>query len=158
MAIGSGSSKEAKLISINVSSDKGTAKKPADEVNIIEDYGIDGDAHGGSPVKQVSLLDRSEIEKMEKRTDVDLYPGDFAENLTSEGIDHDEITVGSVFEVGDSVELVVSQIGKACHDDCIVKDKTGECIMPGKGLFFKVLKGGTISTGDTIRYGVHGEE
>lgn len=147
---GKGVNEEAKLVSINTSKEKGEIKTPVEEANLAEDHGIEGDVHAGSEIKQVSLLDASEIEKMEERTGVELSPGDFAENLTSEGLDLDLLPMGTQLKVGEEVLLEVSQIGKTCHDDCVIKEKTGECIMPQKGLFFQVLEGGTIQPGDEI--------
>ena len=148
---------EGTLISINLSEHKGEAKDPVREAEVVKNFGINGDVHAGSPVKQVSLLDQSEIQAMEERSGVELKPGDFAENLTTEGLELDSITLGTRMEVGDSVRLEVSQIGKKCHQDCVVKDKTGECIMPKKGLFFRVLQGGTITTGDSVKVLEQGE-
>lgn len=150
MEIGKGEPKVPRLTSINTSKEKGEMKTPVPRARVVEDYGIEGDVHAGAPVKQVSLLDKSEIEEMEERTGVDLNPGDFAENLTTEGLDIDSVPVGTKLSVGDEVRLEVSQIGKTCHDDCVIKDKTGECIMPKKGLFFRAIQGGTISPGDEI--------
>ncbi|MBS3736461.1 MAG: MOSC domain-containing protein [Candidatus Bipolaricaulota bacterium] len=147
---GRGVADGAKLVSINTSKEKGEVKTPVEEANLVEDYGIEGDVHAGSEIKQVSLLDGSEIEKMEERTGVELNSGDFAENLTSEGLNLDSLPVGTRLRVGGEVLLEVSQIGKTCHDDCAIKDKTGECIMPQKGLFFRVLEGGTVNPGDEI--------
>lgn len=147
---GKGVNEGAKLVSINTSKEKGEIKTPVEEANLVEDHGIEGDVHAGSEIKQVSLLDASEIEKMEERTGVELSPGDFAENLTSEGLDLDFLPLGTQLKVGEEVLLEVSQIGKTCHDDCVIKEKTGECIMPQKGLFFQVLEGGTIQPGDEI--------
>lgn len=147
---GKGVNEGAKLVSINTSKEKGEIKTPVEEAKLVEDHGIEGDVHAGSEIKQVSLLDASEIEKMEERTGVELSPGDFAENLTSEGLDLDLLPMGTQLKVGEEVLLEVSQIGKTCHDDCVIKEKTGECIMPQKGLFFQVLEGGTIQPGDEI--------
>lgn len=148
---GKGVSEGAKLVSINTSKEKGEIKTPVEEANLVEDHGIEGDVHAGSEIKQVSLLDTSEIEKMEERTGVELKPGDFAENLTSEGLDLGKLPMGTRLKVGGKALLEVSQIGKTCHDDCVIKEKTGECIMPQKGLFFQVLEGGTIRPGDEIK-------
>ncbi len=145
-------SNSGKLVSINISEETGTRKWPVDSAVLVEDHGIEGDVHAGSPIKQVSLLDEAEIEAMEDRAGVELFPGDFAENLTTRGIDHDQVDRGDRFSIGEDVELEVSQIGKSCHADCVVKAKTGECIMPKKGLFLKVLSGGEISPGDTITF------
>lgn len=150
MATGKDSNNAAELTSINTSEVKGEVKTPVPEVSVLKDHGIEGDVHAGSPVKQVSLLDSSEIRAMENRTGVDLNPGDFAENLTTSGLDLDSFAEGDRVRVADNVLLEVSQIGKTCHEDCVVKEKTGECIMPEKGLFFRVLEGGEISQGDPV--------
>ena len=152
METGEELNKNPRLLSINTSEEKGEVKTPVEEAKVVEDHGIEGDVHAGSPVKQVSLLDGAEIRAMEERSGVELKPGDFAENLTTEGLNMEELPVGSEIKIGNSVRLEVSQIGKTCHDDCIVKDKTGECIMPEKGLFFRVLEGGSIFPGDEIEF------
>lgn len=150
MATGKDSKEMPELTSINTSEVKGEVKTPVPEVKVLEDHGIKGDVHAGSPVKQVSLLDSSEIRAMEERSGVELVPGDFAENLTTTGLDLDSFAEGDRLRVGSDVLLEVSQIGKTCHEDCVVKEKTGECIMPQKGLFFRVLEGGKITQGDPV--------
>lgn len=147
---GKGMNKSGKVVSINTSQQKGEVKEPVREADVIEDYGIEGDVHAGSPKKQISLLDLSDIRRMKERTGISLYPGDFAENLTTEGLNTGALPEGAILMVGSTVRLEVSQIGKKCHEDCMVKEKTGECIMPEKGLFFRVLEGGSISVGDRI--------
>lgn len=150
MGTGKDKSGAGVLVSINTSQVKGEIKRPVDEAELKQDHGIEGDVHAGSSVKQVSLLDDSEIRAMEERTGVELHPGDFAENLTSSGLDMESFAVGDRLRVGEEVLLEVSQIGKTCHEDCVVKEKTGECIMPEKGLFFRVLQGGYLTPGDPI--------
>ena len=140
-----------RLVSINTSEKKGEIKTPVPEARVREDFGIEGDVHAGSEVKQVSLLDGSEINEMEEKAGIELKPGDFAENLTTEGLTLEDFPVGARIMVGDEVELEVSQIGKTCHDGCAIMEKTGDCIMPRKGLFFRVLTGGTITPGDEIK-------
>ncbi len=151
MDTGNDEKEAAVLVSINTSQVKGEIKRPVDEAELKEDHGIAGDVHAGSSVKQVSLLDDSEIRAMEERTGVELNPGDFAENLTSSGLDMESFVVGDKLQVGEEVVLEVSQIGKTCHEDCVVKEKTGECIMPEKGLFFRVLQRGRLTPGDPIK-------
>ena len=151
MVTGEETSNDPKIVSINISKEKGEIKTPIPEAKLVEDHGVEGDVHAGSEIKQVSLLDASEIKKMEERTGVELNPGDFAENLTSEGLELEKLPKGTRLRVGGKALLEVSQIGKTCHDDCVIKEKTGECIMPQKGLFFKVLEGGTIRSGDEIK-------
>ena len=150
MGTGNGKDEGAKLLSINISRVKGEVKRPVSEAVLKEDFGVEGDVHAGSSVKQVSLLDSSEIRAMEERSGVELKPGDFAENLTVEGVNMDSFAVGDRLKIGGEVLLEVSQIGKTCHEDCVVKEKTGDCIMPEKGLFFQVLEGGEISPGDRL--------
>ena len=148
----------AKLKSLNRSEETGTIKKPIDGGKLIKDHGLEGDAHSGSEIKQVSLLDMSEIEKMERETGMNLKPGEFAENLTSDGLNFEDVAdIGTVIKIGEEAILEVSQIGKKCHDDCLIKEKTGYCIMPQKGIFFRVLKGGEIKPGDEITVEEQGE-
>lgn len=150
MVTGEETSNDPTIVSINTSKEKGEIKTPIPEAKLVEDHGVKGDVHAGSEIKQVSLLDASEIEKMEERTGVELDPGDFAENLTTQGLDLSSLPVGKQLKVGGKVLLEVTQIGKTCHDDCMIKEKTGECIMPQKGLFFRVLQGGKIFPGDRL--------
>jgi len=143
-------SDSALVVSVNVSEEKGEVKRPVSSARLIEDYGIEGDVHGGSPVKQVSLLDRREIKEMERRSGLELEPGQFAENLTTKGLRFERVGLGTRIRIGEGVSLEVSQIGKRCHEDCVIKEKTGECIMPSKGIFARVVEGGTVSPGDEL--------
>ncbi|WAM34478.1 cyclic pyranopterin monophosphate synthase MoaC/MOSC-domain-containing protein [Caldicellulosiruptor morganii] len=141
----------AKVISINISKQKGTPKVPVQEANVIEDFGIEEDAHAGTSHRQVSLLDKSSIEKMEEYGIKGLCFGKFAENITTEGLDISKIRPGTRLKIGSSVILEISQIGKKCHaDGCEIARTVGICIMPKEGLFARVLKGGKIRVGDTI--------
>jgi len=141
----------AKVISINISEKKGMRKKPVDTAVIRQDYGIEGDAHAsGSWHRQVSLLAVESIEKM-RGMGLDVGPGDFAENITTEGIDLPVLPLGTRLTVGEAVELEVSQIGKECHARCAIYYQAGDCVMPKEGIFVKVIKGGTIKRGDEIR-------
>ncbi len=109
-----------------------------------------GDAHAGViDRRQVSLLATESIDKMRSRG-LELVPGDFAENLTTEGIDLHHLPIGTRLTVGDEVNLEISQIGKECHTACAIRRKVGECIMPEEGVFARVITGGTIKTGDRI--------
>ena len=80
----------------------------------------------------------------------DIKPGDFAENLTTVGIDLSNVAVGDRFQIGDEIKLVVTQIGKTCHNGCYIREQVGDCIMPRVGLFARVERGGQIRTGDSI--------
>lgn len=143
--------KLAKVISINISKQKGTAKQAVEEAIVIEDFGIDGDAHAGNGLRQISILDISSIKKMEEYGLKGLCFGKFAENITTEGLDIEKIKLGTKLKVGDEVILEISQIGKKCHGDgCEIARTVGVCIMPKEGLFARVLKGGKIKVGDKI--------
>lgn len=140
----------AKIISINVSDKKGMRKKAVDTAVLKDNFGIQGDAHAsGEWHRQVSLLARESIKKMQDKG-LDVGPGDFAENITTEGVDLPNLPVGTKMIVGNDIELEVTQIGKLCHSRCAIYHQAGDCVMPREGIFVKVLKGGTIKTGDEI--------
>ncbi len=143
--------KTAKVVSINISRQKGTPKEPVSEAVLIENYGIEGDAHAGTSHRQVSLLDISSIKKMEQYGLKGLCFGKFAENITTENLDLQKISLGTKLKIGNNVLLEISQIGKKCHGSgCEIARLVGVCIMPKEGLFAKVLKGGKIKAGDII--------
>jgi MOSC domain-containing protein YiiM len=138
------------IISINISDKKGMRKKPVESVFIKENFGIEGDAHASSSWhRQVSLLAIESIKKMQDMG-LDVKPGDFAENLTTEGIDLLSLPVGTRLTIGSEIEAEVSQIGKECHARCAIYYQAGDCVMPKEGIFVKILRGGTVSHGDTI--------
>lgn len=140
-----------KVISINISEKKGVRKKPVYEAVIKQNYGIEGDAHASETWhRQVSLLALESIQKMQA-LGLDVGPGDFAENITTEGLDLPALPVGTRMIVGDDIELEVSQIGKECHTRCAIYHQAGDCVMPSEGIFVKVIKGGKIKKGDTIK-------
>ena len=137
-----------KIIAICISEKKGTQKHPVDSVEILEDWGIKEDAHGGKWHRQVSMLSFEKIEEFRARgAEVDF--GAFGENLVVEGFDLKTIPIGTKFSVGDAV-LELTQIGKECHSHCAIYKTMGDCIMPREGVFTKVLKGGVIKVGDEI--------
>ncbi len=141
----------AKIVSLNVSISKGIEKKPVDEVTLRVDYGIVGDAHARNWHRQISLLGVESVNKMLiDRPDIDLPPGAFAENITTEGIDLVSLPVGTRLISGQT-ELEVTQIGKKCHDKCNIAKKVGNCIMPKEGIFVKVISPGTLRPGDDIQ-------
>ena len=141
----------ARIISINTSDKKGVRKKPVESVLIRENYGIETDAHASEKWhRQISLLALESIEKM-KAMGLKVGPGDFAENITTQGVDLPSLPVGAKMIIGRNVEVEVSQIGKVCHTRCAIYHQAGDCVMPKEGIFVKVLKGGTIKTGDEIR-------
>ena len=139
-----------KIVSLNISEKKGVRKKPVKEVLLKTEYGIEGDAHASSSWhRQVSLLAIESVKKMQDMG-LDVKPGDFAENITTEGIDLPALPVGTRLMIGDGVKVEVSQIGKECHTRCAIYYQAGDCVMPKEGIFVRVLSGGTIKTGDQI--------
>ena len=140
----------AKIVSINISDKKGVRKKAVDDVVVRENYGIENDAHASEKWhRQISLLALESIKKMQAMG-LDVGPGDFAENLTTEGIDLPKLPVGTRMTAGENIELEVSQIGKVCHTRCAIYHQAGDCVMPKEGIFVKVIKGGTLRKGDEI--------
>ena len=136
------------LKGICVSKKRGTKKVEVAEAMLVENYGIEGDAHAGHWHRQVSLLSLEKIEAFrEKGAQVSF--GDFGENLIIDGFDFRSLPVGTIFTIGDAV-LKMTQIGKECHTHCQIYQTMGECIMPREGVFAVVLKGGQIRNGDTV--------
>ncbi len=143
--------KKAKIIAVCRSDEKGVRKEAIPEGELKACYGLIGDAHGNSDThRQVSLLAIESINKMQK-LGLDLKPGDFAENLTTKGIDLKSLSPGTRINVGDEVILEISQIGKECHSGCAIFRQVGQCIMPKEGVFAKVIRGGSVKAGDTIQ-------
>lgn len=141
--------KEKKVISVNMSAKKSVRKKRVGSCKVLENRGFKGDAHAGDWHRQVSLLAVESIEKMKKKG-LDVKPGDFAENVTTEGIDLVSLPLGTKLEIGKGIIFEVSQIGKVCHTKCAIYYQAGDCVMPKEGIFVKVLKGGEIKVGDKI--------
>ena len=141
---------QGSVVSINVSDKRGVRKKPVDEASIGENLGIEGDAHSSSEWhRQVSLLAIESIQKMQA-TGIKVQPGDFAENITTEGLDLLSLPIGTRIRIGNDVIGEVSQIGKECHTRCAIYYEAGDCVMPKEGIFIRILKGGVIRKGDRI--------
>lgn len=141
---------KGKVISVNISIKTGTKKTPVAEGRLVKDFGLEGDAHGDHGIpKQVSLLSAGSIEKMKKQG-FKVGPGDFAENLTVEGIELCTLSPGARFRVSRDIILEITQIGKACHGGCTIFKEVGKCIMPREGIFAKVIEGGDVRPGDKI--------
>ena len=139
-----------RVVSVNISGKKGVRKKPVEEVVLKTEYGIAGDAHASSEWhRQVSLLAIESINKM-RDAGLDVSPGDFAENITTEGIDLVSLPVGTRMTIGPEVLGEVSQIGKECHTRCAIYYQAGDCVMPKEGIFIRVLKGGAVKKGDLV--------
>jgi MOSC domain-containing protein YiiM len=139
-----------KIVSLNVSEKKGIRKKPVETVSLKTEYGIEGDAHASSEWhRQVSLLALESIKKMQD-LGLDVKPGDFAENITTEGLDLPALPIGTKLEIGDGIIAEVTQIGKECHTRCAIYYQAGDCVMPKEGIFVRILSGGTVKEGDRI--------
>jgi MOSC domain-containing protein YiiM len=141
--------KVGKVVDVNISDKKGVVKKPIDKGVFIEDFGLEGDAHSGKWHRQVSLLGIESYKKMEEMGVKGLKHGDFAENITTEGIILHELPVGTRLKIGETIQEV-TQIGKECHTGCAISQQVGKCIMPKEGIFTRVIKGGVVKKGDTI--------
>lgn len=139
---------QGKVVAVCMSTNKGERKVDVGTAVLIAGLGLEGDAHAGFAHRQISLLAVESIEKMKQKC-ADLVPGDFAENLTVEGLDLPALPVGTVLQVGDAV-LKVSQIGKECHQGCAIMKAVGDCVMPREGIFATVEQGGRVSRGDVV--------
>lgn len=142
-----------KIYSINLSIKKGIPKTPIDEAVLKENFGIVGDVHSGQPIKQVSLLSWEAIERQNncpKIKSEKLKPGDFAENITTQGLDLSQLKINDKLVINGQIVLEISQIGKECHTFCAIYKKTGDCIMPREGIFARVITGGTVRVGDSL--------
>ncbi len=140
----------AHVEAVCISLKKGTVKREQPSVKIVEEWGIEDDAHAGKWHRQISLLAGESIDNVKVILPT-LKNGAFAENIITRGIDLLKVPVGQQLAFGQGVVLEITQIGKECHNDgCVIKKATGDCIMPREGLFAKVIKGGTISVNDAI--------
>ncbi len=140
----------ANVIAVCRSDNKGIKKEDIGRAFIEEGYGLENDAHADcNSHRQVSLLAIESIDKM-RESGINVGPGDFAENFTTEGIDLLSLPVGARIIIGDEVLLEITQIGKKCHTGCAIFQEVGKCIMPKEGIFAKVIKGGYVASGDSI--------
>jgi MOSC domain-containing protein YiiM len=148
-----------KIVSINKSDKKGTAKKPIGEAMLKRNWGLVGDAHAGLSSRQVSLLGIESITKfigrwakMERSKNVKfkIGPGDFAENITTMGFDLNGLPISTKLRLGNRAVIEITERGKECHTKCEIRKLIGNCIMPKEGLFAKVISGGKIKVGDHI--------
>ena len=137
-----------KVVAVNISEKKGMRKKNIERAILRENHGIVGDAHAGDWHRQVSLLALESIKKMQE-LGLKVNPGDFAENITTEGVDLVSLPVGTKVKIGEAL-TEVTQIGKVCHTRCAIYYQAGDCVMPKEGIFVKVLKGGEVKVGDLV--------
>ena len=139
-----------KVVAVCISEKKGVPKRNIEVARLIEAYGVENDAHAGNWHRQVSLLAEESIEKARQKWGLKVSYGDFAENITTSGIDLQALRVGDSLKIGEEVLLEVTQKGKKCHTGCQIMKLTGKCIFPLEGIFAKVLKSGTVRAGDPI--------
>jgi MOSC domain-containing protein YiiM len=139
----------ARVEAVCISENKGERKKPVASVAVRVNHGIVGDAHAGEWHRQVSLLATESIAKM-RALGLDVNSGDFAENITTSGIELVSLPVGTRLQVGETL-LEVTQIGKECHTRCAIYYQAGDCVMPKEGIFARVLTGGMVRPGDEIQ-------
>ena len=137
------------VVAVCTSERKGIQKEAVPSVTLVEGHGLEGDAHAGDWHRQVSLLAEEDIESMRARG-IDLDHGDFGENVVTRGIDLLEVAIGGRLRVGADALLEVTQHGKECHDRCAIYEQAGDCIMPRRGIFARVLRGGTVAAGDAV--------
>ncbi|MBW2149935.1 MAG: MOSC domain-containing protein [Deltaproteobacteria bacterium] len=138
-----------KVIAVSVSRTTGVKKENVPSANLIVNHGLEGDAHAGDWHRQVSVLAQESIDKM-RAEGLELSPGDFAENVTTEGLDLTSLKIGARIKIGDGSILELTQIGKECHSGCAIMKAVGKCVMPTEGVFFKVITPGVIKPGDAI--------
>ena len=138
-----------RVVAVCTSLDKGEPKADVGRAELVAGHGLQGDAHAGDWHRQVSLLAEERIEEMRARG-LELEPGAFGENLVVSGADLESLKVGDRLRIGPQVEREVTQLGKECHTPCAIFHQVGYCIMPDRGIFTRVLKGGQVSTGDPV--------
>ena len=138
-----------KIHAVSISDRKGVVKHNVPQARLLAEHGLEGDAHAEGGRRQVSLLSLASIDKMVARGAA-VSPGDFAENLTVAGLEVMRLPVGTRLRVGKEVLLEITQIGKACHQGCAIREQVGDCVMPREGVFARVLKEGVVQVGDAI--------
>jgi MOSC domain-containing protein YiiM len=140
---------KGRVETVSVSRTKGVKKRNVSQVRLEVNHGIEHDAHAGPWHRQVSLLAMESIAKIRAKG-LDVNPGDFAENITTEGIALHILPVGTRLQLGDAIQVEVTQIGKECHNRCAIFHAVGDCVMPREGIFVRVLKGGVLRPGDAV--------
>jgi len=140
---------KGRVLAVNISEDKGTKKTNIHSCALLKDFGLKGDAHAGPWHRQVSLLANESIEKM-RAMGLSVGYGDFAENVTTEGVDLVHLPIGTEIRIGNFVILRVTQIGKECHERCAIYYQAGDCVMPKEGIFAEVVTEGEVKAGDEI--------
>ena len=143
-------STKGKIVAVSISDRKGVKKTNIRECRLLIDRGLENDAHGGNWHRQVSLLAMESIDKIREKG-LDVYPGDFAENITTEGLKLWELPIGTMLKIGEAAIVEVTQIGKKCHDRCAIYHQVGDCVMPREGIFAWVIKEGVIRPYESVK-------
>jgi len=138
-----------RIVAVSTSKRQGVKKTNQPQARLKADHGLEGDAHAGPGHRQVSLLDLQSIARMRAKG-AEVGPGDFAENITTEGLRLWELPVGVRLRLGPRVLAEVTQIGKECHDHCAIFKQVGDCVMPREGIFVRVIEGGLVRPDDAI--------
>jgi len=146
----SGEFRRGRVVAVCTSPAKGQRKQPRAEGILRAGHGLEGDGHAGDPTRQVSLLARESVQKMREKG-LEVGPGDFAENLTTEGMDLVGLTIGDRLELESGALLEITQVGKECHARCAIYYQAGDCVMPREGVFARVVRGGSVRPGDELR-------
>lgn len=141
--------KQGRILAVCISERKGERKKAISSGLLIENFGLQGDAHAGDWHRQISLLGDESVDKM-RAAGLDVGAGDFAENLTIVGINLPLLPIGTRLRVGATALLEVTQIGKECHHHCAIYQQIGDCVMPREGIFARVLRGGPVAKDDAV--------
>ena len=141
---------EGKVLSVNISEKKGTKKRNIGACRLVKGWGLAADGHGGDWHRQVSLLSQKSIEKIREKG-LPVSYGDFAENLSIEGIDLHLLPLGTRLLIGEQVVLRITQVGKECHERCNIFYQVGDCVMPREGVFAEVMEEGEVKVGDNIK-------
>ena len=140
---------KAVIRAVCISEKKGEQKHPVDRIELRPRHGILGDAHAGDWHRQVSLLAKESVDRLQEKVSIRLFPGAFAENILCEGIALSALPVGTKLRIGTAL-CKVTQIGKECHADCAIRQQAGDCVMPREGIFVIVLEEGEACSGDEI--------
>ncbi|GFN22071.1 MOSC domain-containing protein [Thermanaeromonas sp. C210] len=138
-----------RIVAVCISEKKGQRKKNVGKGELVPQHGLAGDAHAGPWHRQVSLLALESIRKMQAKG-LKVGPGDFAENLTTEGLDLTALKPGDKLKIGSQALVEITQIGKVCHERCAIYYQAGDCVMPREGIFVAVLQGGPVQVGDPV--------
>lgn len=139
-----------RIVAVCLSLRKGEKKRPRTGGRLVADHGLEGDAHAGPGHRQVSLLAVESVDHFRAKGSIEVGPGDFAENILTEGLEPAALAVGRRLRVGSEAILEITQLGKECHSPCAIYSMMGDCVMPRDGIFARVVWGGELRPGDRI--------